>query len=168
MLVPLTLLTVKVLLALSLLMLPLVNVQLPVLAVMQLSVPPGAKLPVTVALATLLPELTSRTVAVTCAFQLVPDLKGEPTRLLTETVMLAMGVLLPREYNKRLGDPVPAEVTLLGVAVVVITLAISFGVTDELGNALYAWNPQNYSRVFDPLFAPVLVRHLRKKGYWAC
>jgi hypothetical protein len=46
---PLTLLTVKVLLVLSLLMLPLVRVQLPVLAVTQLSVPPGTKLPVTVA-----------------------------------------------------------------------------------------------------------------------
>jgi spermidine/putrescine transport system permease protein len=43
-----------------------------------------------------------------------------------------------------------------------ITLAISFGVTDELGNALYAWNPENYERVFDPLFAPVL---LRSVGY---
>src|SRR6185436_19502114 len=40
--------------------------------------------------------------------------------------------------------------------------AISFGVTDELGNAIYAWNPENYSRVFDPLFAPVL---LRSVGY---
>lgn len=39
-----------------------------------------------------------------------------------------------------------------------ITLAISFGETDELGNALYAWNPANYERVFDPLFAPVLLR----------
>jgi spermidine/putrescine transport system permease protein len=43
-----------------------------------------------------------------------------------------------------------------------ITLAISFGVTDELGRALYAWNPENYQRVFDPLFAPVL---LRSVGY---
>jgi spermidine/putrescine transport system permease protein len=45
-----------------------------------------------------------------------------------------------------------------------ITLAISFGVTDELGNALYAWHPENYERVFDPLFAPVL---LRSVGYAA-
>lgn len=45
-----------------------------------------------------------------------------------------------------------------------ITLAISFGVTDELGNAIYAWNPDNYEDVFDPLFAPVL---LRSVGYAA-
>lgn len=45
-----------------------------------------------------------------------------------------------------------------------ITLAISFGVTDELGNAIYAWNPDNYKDVFDPLFAPVL---LRSVGYAA-
>lgn len=43
-----------------------------------------------------------------------------------------------------------------------VTLAISFGVTDELGNALYGWNPANYEQVFDPLFAPVL---LRSVGY---
>jgi spermidine/putrescine transport system permease protein len=39
-----------------------------------------------------------------------------------------------------------------------ITLAISFGEIDPLGNALYAWNPGNYDRVFDPLLAPVLLR----------
>ena len=41
-------------------------------------------------------------------------------------------------------------------------LAISFGTTDDLGNALYGWYPENYSRVFDPVFAPVL---LRSVGY---
>lgn len=45
-----------------------------------------------------------------------------------------------------------------------ITLAISFGVTDDLGNAVYAWHPENYSQVFDPLFVPVL---LRSVGYAA-
>jgi spermidine/putrescine transport system permease protein len=43
-----------------------------------------------------------------------------------------------------------------------IVLAISFGTTDELGNALYGWYPENYEQVFDPLFAPVL---LRSVGY---
>ena len=48
----------------------------------------------------------------------------------------------------------PGGVWLLALFAVplAITLAISFGVTDELGNALYAWNPDNYERVFDPLF----------------
>jgi spermidine/putrescine transport system permease protein len=52
--------------------------------------------------------------------------------------------------------------TLLFLVPVGITLAISFGTTDELGNAIYAWEPANYERVFDPLFAPVL---LRSVGY---
>ena len=43
-----------------------------------------------------------------------------------------------------------------------IVLAISFGTVDELGGAVYGWNPENYSRAFDPLFVPVL---LRSVGY---
>jgi len=60
--------------------------------------------------------------------------------------------------------PGAAWLVLLFVVPLGITLAISFGVTDELGNALYAWKPENYSRIFDPLFAPVL---LRSVGYAA-
>jgi ABC-type spermidine/putrescine transport system permease subunit I len=60
--------------------------------------------------------------------------------------------------------PGAAWLILLFLVPLGITLAISFGVTDELGNALYAWNPSNYDRVFDPLFAPVL---LRSVGYAA-
>ncbi|HET6831594.1 MAG TPA: ABC transporter permease [Solirubrobacterales bacterium] len=54
--------------------------------------------------------------------------------------------------------PGAAWLVLLFLVPLAITLAISFGTTDELGNALYGWNPENYSRVFDPLFAPVLLR----------
>jgi spermidine/putrescine transport system permease protein len=43
-----------------------------------------------------------------------------------------------------------------------IVIAISFGTTDDLGNAIYGWYPENYSRAFDPLFVPVL---LRSVGY---
>ncbi len=43
-----------------------------------------------------------------------------------------------------------------------ILLAISFGTTDDLGNAIYGWYPENYERVFDPVFVPVL---LRSVGY---
>ena len=39
-----------------------------------------------------------------------------------------------------------------------IVFAISFGTTDDLGNALYGWYPENYSRAFDPIFLPVLLR----------
>ena len=54
--------------------------------------------------------------------------------------------------------PGAAWLVLLFLVPLAITLAISFGTTDELGNALYGWNPENYSRAFDPLFAPVLLR----------
>jgi spermidine/putrescine transport system permease protein len=60
--------------------------------------------------------------------------------------------------------PGGAWLALLFVVPLGITLAISFGETDELGNALYAWHPENYERVFDPLFVPVL---LRSVGYAA-
>ena len=43
-----------------------------------------------------------------------------------------------------------------------IVIAISFGTTDDLGAAIYGWYPENYSRAFDPLFLPVL---LRSVGY---
>ena len=39
-----------------------------------------------------------------------------------------------------------------------IVVALSFGTVDDLGGAVYGWYPENYSRVFDPLFAPVLAR----------
>ncbi|MET0810189.1 MAG: ABC transporter permease, partial [Thermoleophilaceae bacterium] len=37
-------------------------------------------------------------------------------------------------------------------------LAISFGYTDDLGEAVYGTSLDNYSRVFDPDLLPVLVR----------
>ena len=43
-----------------------------------------------------------------------------------------------------------------------IVIAISFGTVDDLGGAVYGWNPGNYADVFDPLFIPVL---LRSVGY---
>ena len=47
---------------------------------------------------------------------------------------------------------------LLFVVPLGFLLAISFGTTSDLGEAIYGWNPENYSRVFDPAFIPVLVR----------
>ena len=47
---------------------------------------------------------------------------------------------------------------LLFVVPLGFLLAISFGTTDDLGEAIYGWNPENYSRVFDPAFMPVLAR----------
>jgi spermidine/putrescine transport system permease protein len=41
-------------------------------------------------------------------------------------------------------------------------LALSFGYTDDLGRAVYAFDLDNYSAAFDPLYIPVL---LRSVGY---
>jgi spermidine/putrescine transport system permease protein len=43
-----------------------------------------------------------------------------------------------------------------------IVLAISLGTTDPVYQAVYGWHPGNFADVFDPLFAPVL---LRSVGY---
>ncbi len=43
-----------------------------------------------------------------------------------------------------------------------IVLAVSLGTTDPVYQAVYGWHPQNFADVFDPLFAPVL---LRSVGY---
>jgi spermidine/putrescine transport system permease protein len=43
-----------------------------------------------------------------------------------------------------------------------IVLAVSLGTTDPLYQAVYGWHPGNFADVFDPLFAPVL---LRSVGY---
>jgi len=47
---------------------------------------------------------------------------------------------------------------LFFAAPLTLVLAVSFGTPAELGGANYGWYPENYSRVFDPLFAPILVR----------
>jgi spermidine/putrescine transport system permease protein len=47
---------------------------------------------------------------------------------------------------------------LLFVTPVVFLLALSFGYTDDLGEAIYGTSLDNYSRVFDPDLIPVLVR----------
>jgi spermidine/putrescine transport system permease protein len=43
-----------------------------------------------------------------------------------------------------------------------IVLAVSLGETDPVYQAVYGWHPGNFADVFDPLFAPVL---LRSVGY---
>jgi spermidine/putrescine transport system permease protein len=57
---------------------------------------------------------------------------------------------------------VPGGLWLVALFVVPLCflLAISFGTTDDLGQALYGWHPENYSRVFDAAFVPVLLRSL--------
>jgi spermidine/putrescine transport system permease protein len=58
----------------------------------------------------------------------------------------------------------PAGVWLLLLFAVplAIVLAVSLGTTDPVYQAVYGWHPGNFVDVFDPLFAPVL---LRSVGY---
>jgi spermidine/putrescine transport system permease protein len=58
----------------------------------------------------------------------------------------------------------PAGVWLLVLFAVPlgIVLAVSLGTTDPVYQAVYGWHPGNFADVFDPLFAPVL---LRSVGY---
>ena len=66
-------------------MLALLMVQMPVLAVTQLAEPPGEKLPLTVAFATIALVLMSRIVTAAYARQLAPLLAEFPDRDLTAT-----------------------------------------------------------------------------------
>ena len=47
---------------------------------------------------------------------------------------------------------------LLFLVPLAIVFAVSLGATDPLYQAVYGWNPGNFVDVFDPLFAPVLLR----------
>jgi spermidine/putrescine transport system permease protein len=51
---------------------------------------------------------------------------------------------------------------LLFAVPLALVLAASLGSTDDLGNTIYGWHPENYKQAFDPLFLPVL---LRSVGY---
>jgi spermidine/putrescine transport system permease protein len=49
---------------------------------------------------------------------------------------------------------------LLFVVPLLLVLALSFGYTDDLGRAVYAFDWDNYSAAFDPLYIPVLLRSI--------
>ena len=48
--------------------------------------------------------------------------------------------------------------TLLFLVPICLVLALSFGYTDDLGRATYAFEWDNYKDAFDPLYVPVLLR----------
>ena len=50
--------------------------------------------------------------------------------------------------------------TLLFLAPICLVLALSFGFTDDLGRATYAFELDNYKDAFDPLYVPVLLRSI--------
>lgn len=113
MFVPETLVTLNVVESVARLRLVLASLQLPVLAVTQLLAPPGLKLPLTLALATAAPVLTSRTETVAPAAQLFFVLTEEAVMDLTATEGTAAlaGIPVASEYANRLGEPVPIEVS---------------------------------------------------------
>ena len=78
--------TLNVLLTVVLAKAALDNLQLPVLVVVQVVAPPGLKVPDTLALGAVKPVLTSRTLAVTNACQLLFDKVYDVTKLLMATV----------------------------------------------------------------------------------
>ncbi len=41
-----------------------------------------------------------------------------------------------------------------------LVLALSFGEVDDLGRAVYTWNPGNYADAFNPLYVPILIRSI--------
>ena len=77
----------------------LLTEQLPVLEVRQLTVLPGLKVPLTVALAIAAPVLMFRTETVAMACQFLPDFLAEPVRFLMATVWFVTtpGAPLARE-----------------------------------------------------------------------
>src|SRR4051812_47393387 len=97
---------------------PLVIVQLPLLLVTQLPVPPGANEPLTVALATSTFLSTLRTVTVTIAIQSPCPFFALPASVFTaiDGSGGSVGVPVPSAYSSRLGDPVPMDVRRPGVA----------------------------------------------------
>lgn len=111
------------------LMTALVSVQLPVLAVTQLTVPPGEKVARTVALATAALVLMLRIAAVACARQSRPALIACPLRDFTAITGLGASVGLPPAsvYSSRLGEPLPIEPSRLAVALDVRKVATAAG-----------------------------------------
>ena len=68
------------------------------------------------------------------------------------------GRLSEQRFAAALLSPGALWLVLLFAIPLGLTLALSFGTTDDLGNALYGWHPENYEQAFDPLFVPVLAR----------
>ena len=60
-----------------------------------------------------------------------------------------------------------------GLAIVIGTISAAVGLgLQQWGAGILLWAAGHSLAVFaarrDPFFAPVLLRHLRQKGYWAC
>jgi hypothetical protein len=109
--------------------LELTNLQLPVLPVTHVLAPPGLKVPLTVALGTAAPVLTSRIATVAPAVQLLPVLLEPDTNDFTATTCWVTAPGAPaKAYTKTFGEPVPADVTWFMLPLVLRKLATSVGV----------------------------------------
>jgi hypothetical protein len=151
MLVPETPVTVNTVVLDERLRLPLASVQLPLLPVTQLLVAPGAKLPVTVALATVAFVPVSKIVTVACACHAFgrfgfPVVDAPVVIDLTATVSTVGGGVVvpppvPSVYSSRFGEPVPAEPTTPVVALDVSSEAMVAGEAPGLACAISAAVP---------------------------
>lgn len=132
------------------------SLQLPVLAVTQLLVPPRLKVPNTVAFATTNPVLTSRTLAVTTACQLVRYNLLEASKLLMAMFCLSTvdGSPLASEKASLLGDPVPTEVSRLGDALISTKETTAAGVACGLACNASAATPATWG---DAIEVPLMV-----------
>jgi spermidine/putrescine transport system permease protein len=70
------------------------------------------------------------------------------------------GELNQRGFWTRFLLPGGVWLTLLFLVPICLVLALSFGYTDDLGRAVYAFDLDNYSAAFDPLYIPVLLRSI--------
>ncbi len=72
---------------------------------------------------------------------------------------LARRVPVPSFWSRFL---IPGGLWLLLLFAVpsVLVVALSFGRVDELGRAVYTWNPANYKEAFNPLYVPILIRSI--------
>ena len=84
--------------------------------------------------------------------------RGRPPAGLGPGLDRGEGRLSEQRFATALLSPGALWLVLLFAIPLGITLALSFGTTDDLGNSIYGWHPENYEQAFDPLFVPVLLR----------
>ena len=136
-------LPVKVVLAAFALMEPLLSVQLPLLLVTQLLLPPGEKVALTVALATVAVVLRLRTVTMAEAAQLPPVvLVALPIMDLKATGAGGGSTsVAPIVESSKLGEPLPMEDRWLSVALANRVAATAAGVAVGLAPRVSAATP---------------------------
>ncbi len=90
------------------------------------------------------------------------NLPQEDRELWTDTFLEVKAVVSENRFAHLMLAPAAVWLVLLFAVPLGIVIAVSLGSTDPLYQAVYGWHPANFADVFDPLFAPVL---LRSVGY---